>query len=109
MATPHVAGSAAILAQQHPDWSPAQLKAGLMAAAKPSPTMGVYAQGAGRVDIGRAVHQAVTSTPVSVSFGRQEWPHTDDKPVTKTVSYHNYGGTAVTLNLALHTSAPNGT
>ena len=61
MATPHVAGAAAILAQQHPDWTPAQLKAALMAAAKPNPTIGVYAQGAGRVDIARAITQRVTS------------------------------------------------
>ena len=44
MATPHVAGAAAILAQQHPDWKPGQLKAALMAAAKPNPAIGVYGQ-----------------------------------------------------------------
>jgi len=108
MATPHVAGAAAILAQQHPDWLPEQLKAGMMASAKPNPAIGVFAQGAGRVDIGRGVRQTVTATPASLSYGRQEWPHNDDKPVAKTVSYHNYGPSAVTLNLALHTTGPDG-
>jgi subtilisin family serine protease len=106
MATPHVAGSAAILAQQHPDWKPAQLKAALMAAAKPNPAIGVYAQGAGRVDIARAVKQSVTATPASVSYGLQVWPHTDDQAITKTVTYHNAGTSALTFNLALHTTGP---
>jgi subtilisin family serine protease len=104
MATPHVAGSAAILAQQHPDWKPAQLKAALMAAAKPNPAIGVYAQGAGRVDIARAIRQSVTATPASVSFGLQVWPHSDDKPITKTVTYHNPGTSALTFSLAFHTT-----
>jgi subtilisin family serine protease len=106
MATPHVAGSAAILAQQHPDWKPAQLKAALMAAAKPNPAIGVYAQGAGRVDIARAIRQSVTATPASVSFGLQQWPHNDDKPITRTVTYHNPGTSALTFNLAFHTTGP---
>ena len=59
MATPHVAGAAAILAQQHPDWTAGQLKAGLMSAARPVDGT-VYAQGAGRLDVGRAVAPAGT-------------------------------------------------
>ncbi|MFD3503571.1 S8 family serine peptidase [Streptomyces sp. NPDC058676] len=35
MATPHVAGAAAILAQQHPDWSGERLKAVLTGSARP--------------------------------------------------------------------------
>jgi subtilisin family serine protease len=108
MATPHVAGSAAILAQAHPAWTPAQLKAGLMAAAKPNPAINVYAQGAGRVDIGRGVRQPVTTSPVSLSYGLAKWPHSDDQPVTKTVTYHNFGTAPLTLSLALHTNAPAG-
>ncbi|MBB5871845.1 hypothetical protein F4553_005224 [Allocatelliglobosispora scoriae] len=108
MATPHVAGSAAILTQVHPQWSPAQRKAALMAAAKPNPTVGVFAQGAGRVDIGRAITQSVTTTPVSVGFGLQDWPHEDDPVRSQTISYHNYAATAVTLSLALTTTAPAG-
>ncbi len=108
MATPHVVGSAAILAQRHPDWSPQQLKAALMASAKPNPAIGVFGQGAGRVDIARGINQSVTTSPASVSFGRQLWPHGDDTPIAKTVTYHNYGASDVTLDLALHTNGPDG-
>jgi subtilisin family serine protease len=108
MATPHVVGSAAIMAQRHPDWSPQQLKAALMASAKPNPAIGVYAQGAGRVDIARGINQSISTSPASVSFGRQLWPHDDDTPVTRTVTYHNYGASDVTLDLALHTNGPDG-
>src|SRR3954470_5936815 len=108
MATPHVAGSAAILAQQHPDWTPGQLKAALMAAARPNPAIGGYGQGAGRGDIARAVKQAVTSTPTSIGFGRANWPHNDDEPIAKTVTYHNAGTAPVTFTLAMHTTGPDG-
>jgi len=101
MATPHVAGSAALLAQQHPDWSGQRLKAALMAAAQPNTAYSVYAQGAGRLDAARAVRQAVTSTTAGVSFGFRAWPHTDDEVTAKTVTYHNDGAQPVTLALDL--------
>ncbi|HEU4426777.1 MAG TPA: S8 family serine peptidase, partial [Pilimelia sp.] len=104
MATPHVAGAAAILAQRHPDWSPAALKAALIASARPNPAIAVFGQGAGRVDVARAIDQTVVANPVSVAFGTQLWPHTDDEPVTKRVTYHNYGAAPVTLQLALRTA-----
>ena len=108
MATPHMAGSVAILAQQHPTWTPAQLKSALMGSTKAIASAGVFDQGAGRVDLTRAITQTVTTTPASISLGRQQWPHGDDLPVTKTVSYHNYGTTALTLKLALTTTGPGG-
>ena len=43
-----------------------------------------------------------------MSFGLAQWPHTDDKPITKTVTYHNGGASAVTLNLAVHTADQTG-
>ena len=58
MATPHVAGAAALLEQQHPGWTAPELKAALMASAKPNAALTVFEQGAGRVDVGRAVKQA---------------------------------------------------
>jgi subtilisin family serine protease len=101
MATPHVAGSAILLAQQHPGWKAGRLKATLMSAAAPQPDGNAFQQGAGRVDVARAITQTVTTEPSSVSFGLQKWPHDNDQPISRTVTYHNDGDTAVTLDLAL--------
>ena len=95
MATPHVAGAAAVLAQQHPGWSPEQIKNTLMAAAEPSPAIGVYEQGAGFVDIARAIGQPVTSAPASVAFER------DTAEQKSTITYANSSATARTLAVAL--------
>ncbi|MEF9883518.1 S8 family peptidase [Streptomyces sp. P9-A4] len=98
MATPHVAGAAAILAQRHPDWSPARLKSGLISTAKTTADTSVYAQGAGRVDVARAVRQPVTASG-TVDFGLRGW---DDKAtVEKSVQYVNDGDAPVTLALSL--------
>ncbi|GIG86678.1 serine protease [Plantactinospora endophytica] len=109
MATPHVAGAAAILAQRRPELPPANLKAALMAAARPNPELSVFAQGAGRLDVARALDQQVTADPPSLSFGRQSWPHDDDAPVRRTVRYHNAGTAPVTLQLGVRAVAPDGT
>lgn len=108
MATPHVAGAAAILAQRHPNATPAELKALLMASAKPNPELGAFAQGAGRVDVAKAVGQTLRTEPPSLSFGRQFWPHADDSVLTRTVTYRNTGAEPVTLSLALKVTGPDG-
>ncbi|NUS62943.1 MAG: S8 family serine peptidase, partial [Saccharothrix sp.] len=108
MATPHVAGAAALLAQQHPDWTGSQLKAALMASAKPNPALGVFEQGTGRVDLTRAITATVGAEPVSVTFGEQPWPHQDDAPVTKTVTYRNSGPEPVAFDLTAELRGPNG-
>ncbi len=100
MATPHVAGAAAILAQQHPDWTGPQIKAALTASAKPTAATSAYTQGTGRVDVARAITQQLTSSPTALGFGTQTYPHTDDQPVTKDVTYRNAGTEPVTLDLA---------
>ncbi|GAA2395554.1 hypothetical protein GCM10010404_61420 [Nonomuraea africana] len=101
MATPHVAGAAAILAGQHPDWTAGTLKAALMGSALPNPALGVFDQGAGRIDVARATAQPVTAEPGGVSFGVQQWPHDDDEPLTRKVTYHNPGTTPVSLELSV--------
>lgn len=108
MATPHVAGAAAILAQEHPDWTGQQLKATLTASAKSTAGVSSYAQGAGRTDLAKAITQQVTSSPASLSFGSQQWPHADDQPVTKEVTYRNAGDQPVTLDLAVDAVGPDG-
>ncbi|MFI6263079.1 S8 family peptidase [Micromonospora sp. NPDC051006] len=95
MATPHVAGAAAILSQQHPDWTPERIKSTLMAAAKPSATIGVYEQGAGFLDVARAVQQTVTASPVSVAFER------GTAAQTRTITYANSGSSPRTLAVSL--------
>jgi subtilisin family serine protease len=108
MATPHVAGAAALLAQQHPAWTGAQLKAALTASAEANPDLGEYAQGAGRVDVARAIGQTVVSEPTNVSLGLAAWPHDDDQPVTRSFAYRNPTAADVTLQLTLDTDAPDG-
>jgi subtilisin family serine protease len=97
MATPHVAGSAALLAQQHPDWSADRLKAALMSTAVAVTGAGPYAVGTGRVDVGRATTQPVFATG-SVST-LLSWPN-QGATKTQTVSWHNTGTAPVTLALA---------
>jgi subtilisin family serine protease len=100
MATPHVAGAAAILAGEHPDWKAPQLKAALMASAHPVET-GVYGQGAGRLDLARGIKQQVLAEPASVSFKPVSWPHDRPQDESKQVVYRNDGDAAITLNLRL--------
>ncbi|WP_437075293.1 S8 family peptidase [Streptomyces sp. enrichment culture] len=107
MATPHVAGAAAILKQQHPDWTYAEIKGALTASTKGG-NYTAFQQGSGRIQIDKALKQTVIAEPVSVSFGTQQWPHTDDTPVTKQLTYRNLGTTDVTLNLAASAKNPQG-
>ncbi|MGM1063473.1 S8 family serine peptidase [Saccharothrix sp. Mg75] len=108
MASPHVAGAAALLAQRHPGWSGARLKAALTASARPNPALGVHVQGSGRLDIAAALTATVTSEPTSVVLGRQEWPHDDDVPLAKPLVYRNDGAQPTTLDLAVRAHGPDG-
>ncbi|MEV8378862.1 S8 family peptidase [Kribbella sp. NPDC056861] len=99
MATPHVAGAAALLRQQHPAWKAVQLKGVLMGSAKPLAEAGGFAQGAGRVDVAKAIKQNVLAQPTSVTFGLAQWPHTDDAPISRQLTYQNASNAPVTLSL----------
>uniref|UniRef100_UPI0031E3BFE7 S8 family serine peptidase n=1 Tax=Saccharothrix mutabilis TaxID=33921 RepID=UPI0031E3BFE7 len=95
MATPHVAGAAALLAQQHPDWTGQAIKDALASTAK---DVGYkwFEQGAGRLDVARAVTQRATG-PASASFGRVE----GTEPVHRPLTLRNAGDAAVRADLAL--------
>ncbi|GLH96659.1 peptidase [Phytohabitans aurantiacus] len=102
MATPHVSGAAAILAQRHPDWTGERLKAALMSSAKGlAGHYSGYEVGTGRLDVAAAVSNTVQATG-SAFFGNYDFPHEPgDAPVTKPVTFTNSGKTPVTLNLAV--------
>ncbi|GAA4464409.1 S8 family serine peptidase [Phytohabitans houttuyneae] len=107
MATPHVSGAAAILAQRHPDWSGQQLKEALVSSAKGlADTYSPYEVGTGRLDVAAAVRNTVRATG-SAFFGNHDWPHEPtDAPVTKPVTFTNSGASDVRLDLALTGTGP---
>ncbi|MCA1655102.1 MAG: S8 family serine peptidase, partial [Pseudonocardiaceae bacterium] len=98
MATPHVAGAAAILAGQHPDWTGAQLKDALVGSAERLPGIDTYAQGAGRLDVARAVSQPVRAEGV-LGFG-ELWAG-ERGAAQRKVGYTNDGDAPVELALDL--------
>jgi subtilisin family serine protease len=87
MATPHVAGAAALLIQLHPRWKPAQVKSALMNTADENVFLdttqttkaGVLDRGAGRIDLTKAGNPGLTLSPASVSGG--------EVPAGRTVPY----------------------
>ncbi|MGW3447858.1 S8 family serine peptidase [Streptomyces sp. NPDC001076] len=97
MATPHVAGAAALVAQAHPDWTGEQLKEALASTAKTNAVNSVFEQGDGRVDAVRAVEQDVFATS-TLSFGKFE--DGDTGVVSKDITYTNTTDSTVELKLS---------
>ncbi|WP_114907349.1 S8 family serine peptidase [Ornithinimicrobium murale] len=101
MAAPHVAGAAALLAAQHPEWDGEQLKDALTSTAATNPDLTTYQQGGGRVDLSRAVTQELTATG-SVHLGT--FQDEDTEPGTFEVTYTNTGEDELVLGLDLDLS-----
>ncbi|AUS77387.1 hypothetical protein C1701_02275 [Actinoalloteichus sp. AHMU CJ021] len=108
MAAPHVAGAAALALQANPDLDGQQIKALLTGSAEPLPGIDVHGQGAGRLDIARALEQGPRAEPATLGFGFHEWPH-DGEPVERTITYTNPTDTELTLALDLTVSQDDGT
>ncbi|MEU4226803.1 S8 family serine peptidase [Nonomuraea sp. NPDC026600] len=99
MASPHVAGAAAILAQRHPDWTGAQLKSALIGSAAPVQDATLYQQGTGTIDLVRALRQQVVPKQANV-WAAFPWKGTGDRTATRTITYANAGDAPVTLDLS---------
>jgi hypothetical protein len=109
MAAPHVAGAAALLLQEHPSWTAGELKGALRGSAKVAADQTAFQQGAGRIDLAKAIKQTVIAEPGSVSFGIASYPHQDDPTVAKDVTFRNLGNHSVTLTLGAAFDGPDGT
>lgn len=75
MAAPYVSGASAIIKQAHPSWNVSQIKSALMNTAKvlkdtSNEELKVYAQGAGKIQLERALNTKTFLYPSSLSFGR---------------------------------------
>ncbi len=115
MAAPIVAGSMAILREQHPDWTAEELKALIMNTA----THDIYTElgqsgqvfspdrvGAGRIDVQQAVetevivYNDVVPGAVSVSFGNVQVAPADVYINSRTVTVENKGTQSATYSLS---------
>lgn len=101
MATPHIAGAAAILRQKHPDWSADRLKQVLVGTASPNAGHTAYQQGGGRVDVAQALNANVYSSPAVVSLGGAM---AESNPIEKSFNYVNPSDSEMKLTLNIVSS-----
>ncbi|WP_338701826.1 S8 family serine peptidase [Streptomyces sp. Q6] len=109
MATPHVAGSAALLKQKHPDWSGQRVKQALVSSAKSDLSGDVRETGGGSLRVDQALKQTVLGAG-SVQGGTFDWPQSAGDRTSVDVPYTNTGDKPVTLDLAVsHVTGNDGT
>lgn len=113
MASPMVAGAAALVRQANPSWAPTQVKGALMNSAARiqdggGNTYPVSIAGAGRVDVGRAVSQTLLAAAddstgtVAISFGSLVVDETST--LSRTFEVTNTGTDAEALTFAVETT-----
>lgn len=98
MATPHVAGVAALVAAAHPDWSGTRLKDALVSTVHPTPGNTIDDGGNGRVDAAAAVG---TLTATGTADAGIHAPGEGQAVVESTVTWTNTSDRAVTVDLAV--------
>ncbi|MFJ7970194.1 S8 family serine peptidase [Psychrobacillus sp. NPDC096389] len=121
MATPHIAGIAALVKQANPDWNAFDIKVALSNTAKVlnKTKYDVFAQGAGRVDAYAAAHPSVLAYAIdeavldgtgakvenlkgTVTFGPQ--PLTENRSVTKQVLVKDVKGSGGDYQVTVDTT-----
>ncbi|HEX5827732.1 MAG TPA: S8 family serine peptidase [Candidatus Limnocylindrales bacterium] len=111
MASPHLAGMAAIVRQAHPGWSAAEVRSAIVnTAAQGALTKADYTGvvvtdvnliGAGKADLEAAVEAVVALEPVSISFGAV--PSGSAQTKTKSLTLTNTTGSSKTYALSVGT------
>ncbi|MFE7752051.1 S8 family serine peptidase [Streptomyces sp. NPDC057428] len=102
MATPHVAGAAALLAAEHPDWTGRQLKDALVSTTRATPRYNPFEGGTGRLDVAATTAATVFATG-SADFGLRTWPTAPGTTTDRKVTYTNTADTPVSLRLSTGT------
>lgn len=87
MASPHVAGAAALLKQAHPEWTPAQIKAVLQNTSKPlenesNQLYQSFEQGAGRIQVEKALKANSIVQPATLLYGKTKGKMFDERSQT---------------------------
>ncbi len=95
MASPHVAGAAAILRERHPAWTVEQVKSALESTGAPVRTASggevqSSREGGGRIDLPRADRPLIFASPTGLSFGLLQ----AGREVTRSVTLADAGGGA---------------
>lgn len=116
MATPHLAGSAAVVKSQHRGWSAAQIRSAIVNTAErgvlkdfitgTKTVTDVNIQGAGRENLNNAVNATVALDPVSISFGAVPSGSGQTKSFSLTLT--NVSGSAKTFSLSMSPASDRG-
>jgi subtilisin family serine protease len=108
MATPHLAGAAAVVRGIHPGWSAAQVRSSIVNTAQEGvlrhPETGLVTAdamivGSGLLDVAAATHATAALDPVSKSFGSV--PAGSGKSLSSTITITNIGGASRTFSAAV--------
>ena len=112
MATPHVAGGAALLLELHPEWTVEQVKSALVltgGAVRPGSSGQAEApstrEGGGLVDLTAAATPLVFASPQSLGFGLLD-VQAGSAAIERTVSLTDAGGGGGTWSVAVEEQSP---
>ncbi len=113
MASPHVAGAAALLRQRHPSWTVQQVKSALAqtgvavyGSAARTAELSPLREGGGRIDLVRADNPLLFAAPSSVSFGMLRPGANVDVQVTLSDAGGGVGPWTATTNSTTVSVAP---